>query len=237
MIKVRVSANERISGRTDFVREALSYFRKGEFDDVIEEDIPCDLIFEESGRTFSVEIKTLKDFHASLNTDRFCSQLLSFVEAGQPCAIAVFGSYKDVIANIPDFDYHGRKSQKKISMMKGMVDDIICECYGMYIPIIFLETNPVTSFLLLSKISMKVLRGGCAANMIPKPDRSVRQVAILCLIKGVGEKTATAIIREFGSIANLVEDIKNGAKRLTKIKVGRRTINPDTAKNISQAFF
>lgn len=232
-----MSANERMSGRTDFMRDATSYFRKGEFSDVIEADIPCDIIFEENDKMFSVELKTVKDFHSSLNSDRFCSQLLSFIDAGKPCSIAVFGSYKEVINNIPEFDSKGRRDPRKVSRIKGMIDDIICECYGMYVPIIFLETNPITSFLLILKIAMRVLRGGCAANMVPKPNESARQIAMLCLIKGVGEKTATAIIEEFGCIANLVENIKNNTNRLSKIKVGGRIMRPDTAKNISKAFF
>lgn len=236
MIKVKVSANERLSGRSDFMRDAMAYFRRGEFDEVSEEDIPCDVIFEENGKIFAVELKTLKDFHASLDTDRFCRQLLSFIEEGEPCGILVFGSYIELVNSVPEFGASGLRSPKQMAMIKKMVESAICDCYGVYVPIMFLDKNPITSFIFLLNTAIKVLRGGCVSNMVPKPDKKSRKKAMLCIIKGVGEKTAEAIVREYKSLKCLSNDIENNVNRLSTIKVGSRRINPETVQNIVEAF-
>lgn len=236
MIKVRVSPNERMSGRTEFMRDAITHFRRGEFN-VAEEDIPCDVIFEENGRIFAVELKTLKDFHASTSTDRFCRQLLSFIEAGEPCAILVFGSYKELMNSIPEFDSNGLRSPRQAAVIRRIIDEILYECYGLYVPILFLDKNPLTSFIFLLNAAMKILRGGCAANMVPKPDKAQRKMAILGLIDGVGKNTANALMHEYsGSLGDLIDCLKNNYDRITKVRVGNKCISSQTAKNIAEAF-
>lgn len=236
MIKVKMSPNEKLSDRIDFMSNALLYFKKGEFSDVITEDIPCDILFEEDGERFAVEIKTVKDYYSSRDSTRLCSQLLRFIEDGDPCSILILGSFDDVMANVPDFADHGRRFKRDIEMDNMRSQNILAECFGVYVPVLFLSNNPITSFIFLLRVAMQVLRGGSVVNIMPKPDKSARKKAMLCMIKGVGEKTANAIIHEYGTLYDLAEDIKRDTKRLTGVKVGKRCISENIAHNIAEVF-
>jgi hypothetical protein len=117
--------------------------------------------------------------------------------------VLVLGDDKDVSESIKESlktRYRGQEKAYQIASHEDRLINFESNCHALGVPVCRWKHRPWKRLLSLAH---KVLTGGSLMQYGPKPADQERQAVALCMAKGIGEKTATALIKEYGSIANL----------------------------------
>jgi hypothetical protein len=180
------------------------------------------VVFQEPIDYFNVELKETSDYVSSaLGKDgHLYQQVLSMREAGHPAMIVVLGGdsqVSDAIMSALKTRYHGKELGFQIGSYESRLRDFEGQCFALGMPIMRWQTGQYKRLL---SVAHKVLCGASLMSYKPRPADNERQTVALCMAKHIGEKTASALITEYGSIANLctasLEDLaafkQNGRK-------------------------
>ena len=158
-----------------------------------------------SENAFNVELKLVGDYVASaLGPDgHLAEQVTTMRELGSPCAVVVLGNDSAISAAIKDSlktRYHGKELGFEIASYEDRLINFESNCEVIGCNVHRWGSRPWKRLLSLSH---KVLTGGSIIQYGPKASNGDRQVMAMTLAKGIGEKTARALLQEYGSIASL----------------------------------
>ncbi len=218
-IAAYISPNERGSDRAKHLALAISEdnrFMLPEFKE-IEVDVqfslnrgwgeygPPKVVFQEPIDYFNVELKECSDYvQSALGKDgHLYQQVLSMRESGHPGMVVVLGGDNQVSEAIIESlqtRYHGKDLGFQISSYESRLRDFEGQCFALGIPVMRWQTGQYKRLL---SVAHKTLTGASLMSYKPRPADNERQAVALCMAKNIGEKTAVALMAEYGSIANL----------------------------------
>jgi ERCC4-type nuclease len=216
-IEVTMDSNEQTSQRAKTLQKAVEdhekvFTWKG-FD-----EIPVDVRFRtmDSYRTISVELKEPADLASSVVSGHLAKQVIMLYEAQEPGFIVCLGSLQDV------FDSVFARSKADRYKEFGIIKHFCATSYSSGYPVFFYDMQwaPFT----LSAVEDYFTQPSIC-DYLRKDKSNGVQVAMLCMIPGIGATTAVELIDTYGSIRALM-NVKEEELEQTKIngrKLGKKT--------------
>jgi len=156
-------------------------------------------------RQYNCELKEASDYVSTvLGKDAHgYMQYLAMAESGHRSMFLVLGSDQDVSDAIYDSlktRYKGKELSFQIGSYEKRLHDFEAQCEALHCPVERWEKAPYSR--LLSRVA-KALLGATLLGYAPRPEENERKAACLKMAYGIGEKTAFALMADYGSIANL----------------------------------
>jgi hypothetical protein len=215
-IEVSMDSNEQTSVRAGALKKAVEdhdkvFTWKG-FD-----EIPVDVRFRtmDSYRTISVELKEPADLASSVVSGHLAKQIIMLHEAQEPGFVVCTGSIQDVLDSI--------FARSKADRYKefGIIKHFCATSYSSGYPVFFYDMQwaPFTLSMIEDYFSQPSI-----CDYLRKDKSNGVQVAMLCMLPGIGATTAVELINTYGSIRTLM-DVKEEELEQTKIngrKLGKK---------------
>lgn len=190
-------------------------------------------LFGDNGRkdAQNVELKEASDYvQSALGKDgHLFQQILTLRESGDPCLILVLGGdaeVSDAIKASLTTRYRGQELAFNISSYESRLIDFESQAEALGCPVRRWKSQPWKRLLSLAH---KTLTGASLMGYIPRPAENERAATALCMARSVGEKTAFALMGEYGSIANLCTA---SLEDLASFKQDGRRIGPKKAEAV-----
>jgi len=163
------------------------------------------VVFRDPIDIYNVEFKETDDYVSTVlgKYGHGYTQYLAMAESGNPSMFLVLGSDQDVSDAIYDSlktRHKGKELSFQIGSYEKRIIDFESQCEALHCPVERWEKAPYSR--LLSRVA-KVLLGASLMGYSPRPEENERQAACLKMAYGIGEKTAFALMADYGSISNL----------------------------------
>lgn len=168
-----------------------------EFEWCIFRDLPVDLQFTQGDQTLSVELKEPADLVQSIATGHLTNQILSLQTPG---FIVCLGSVQDVYKAIPTYGPGGRRSQPMILQQFGIIRHF-CATAGSIGYTVFFYDLAWANFLLAQVEAY--FTNPSILSYIHKGSNP--EEAVLCMVPGIGVKTAKKLIEHFGTLRGVID--------------------------------
>ena len=223
MIDCMMDSNEMTSPRAMTLRAAVEDHKKL-FTWKGFHEIPVDIRFRDldSYRTISVELKEPADLATSVVSGHLAQQIIMLHEAQEPGFVVCTGSLQDVLDSI--------FARSKVDRYKdfGIIKHFCATSYSSGYPVFFYDMQwaPFT----LSNVEDYFAQPSIC-DYLRKDKSNGVQVAMLCMIPGIGATTAVELIGIYGSIRELM---KAKEEDLEQTKINGRKLGKK-AKNILEA--
>jgi len=169
------------------------------------EEIEADVKFSWRNNIFYAEFKEVLDYiQSALGKDgHLFQQILALRELGHKCMILVLGGDAEVSEAIKaslQTRYSGQELAFNIASYESRLIDFESQAETLGCPVRRWKSQPWKRLLSLAH---KTLTGASLMGYIPRPADNERAATALCMARSVGEKTAFALMADYGSIANL----------------------------------
>lgn len=216
MIECLMDSNEQNSKRAKDLQAAIESHEK-EFSWKGFAEIPVDLRFRhlDSHRTISVELKEPADLAASVVSGHLAQQVIMLHEAQEPGFIVCTGSLQDVFNEI--FARNKNDRYKEF----GIIKHFCATAYSSGYPVFFHDMQ-WAQFTLAAVDDYFKQPSIC--DYLRKDKSNGVQVAMLCMVPGIGATTAVELINTYGSLRALMK-VPEAELELTKIngrKLGKK---------------
>ena len=175
-------------------------------------------------KVFNVELKICQDFVSSVLSGHLYNQVLSCREYGSPACVVILGDIGSIYAAIEESSEKRfvelPNGKKKIKMLnddekKQANATTLARCKSFRkrsmlngIPVFhrgddsgFFDRED--QFKDILELAHDYLTDGSMMGFRQRPADHEREATALCMAKGIGEKTAKAILADYGSISNL----------------------------------
>jgi len=158
------------------------------------QDLPVDLQFVMGEKTLSVELKEPADLVQSIATGHLTHQILNLQTPG---FIVCLGSVQDVFKAIPTYGPGGRRS---IQQQFGIIRHFCATAGSLGYPVFFYDMSwasfvlaQVEAYFTNPSILSYIHKGSTPGE------------AVLCMVPGIGAKTAKKLIEHFGTLRGVVD--------------------------------
>jgi hypothetical protein len=257
-IQVLMSHNEKGSGRDTALARAIAEdtrFSLPEFSSEINVDLKFvgeprhighDLMGEEyCENVFQAELKLPSDYVSTVlgNDGHGAMQYLDMAEAGHRCMFLVLGSDWEVSRAIEESligaGYKGSELAFQKLDYENRIRNFEAQAFGLYAPVFRWSIDKrklpdenlrwPDPYKRLLSAAHKVLTGASMAGYGPRPKDHERQIFSICVARNIGPKIGTALMADYGSIANLCSASLND---LAEFRIDGRRIGPAKATSL-----
>ena len=237
LIRVTIDSNEQGTERAKLLIAAIRKDKRFAFGGYVELE-GIDVLFEYDDQLFGVELKIAIDFVASILNGHLYEQVLTARELMLTSIILVLddleGIYKatkkaadgrhlrgDDLSHAIASNHMRCKSFRKRAFLNGVPTFWKGNDSG------FFDTEDQYHDLL--ELVIDYFTDGQMIGFAKKPADDERQIVCLCTAKGIGEKTGKALIKEYGSPANLC---RASLPELAAFQIDGRKIGQSKAESL-----
>jgi ERCC4-type nuclease len=214
-----VDSNEKSSRRAEDLKNATEK-HPDKFTWEGFKELPVDIRFQDtsSGRYFSVELKEPQDMVASVLSGHLAQQLVVLKASREPGFIVCTGSQKSVLNSVTPIADGKYRGKDKIFRDFSRIKHFCATAYSEGYPVFFwdLDWAPTTLAHALDYFMSPTI-----FEYLHKDKDNPVNVAMLCMIPGVGATTAQVLVDTYGSIRALT---MADPKVLAELKINGRKL-------------
>jgi len=181
-------------------------------------------------RLVNVELKEPADLVQSVLNGHLARQVIAMQSEMCPAFIVCLGSLSDALETITSITKRGRRSVSDKISDQSRVRAFCADSFAYNIPVFFWDSQPM--HWMLSHV-YNILTSGDITSHLPKTDRELPAIAMLCMIPGVGKSVARGLINRYGSIKQLCDAVAEDPESIKDTVIGKRRIGSKIALNVA----